>query len=353
MKEKKVTIYDIAAQTGVSIGTVNRALNGKERISPKTKQLVLETAERLGYTANVAAQGLRRAPITIGAILFCPIDEYVDDIIEGIEATAKNLEKYRVSVDIRKIPYTTSAECLAQTEVLLQSFAQEQYNGILLFMSSMLNELQGISELIRELKDKNIHVATVANDFAQDDRAVHVGVDAHMAGCMAAEMLEMSCAGGQVAVLIASEDSPVNRDYIRGFEEYAARGVFSKVVIYEHFDDHNTVQQVVHRMLQEHPDLDGVYLATASSVIACEYIKQYAAHNMTVITTDLLQQTPDLLRQKIANAVIFQNPYKQGKNVLRLLYHHIIRQPDDTVQHIAPQVLLSSNLDAYLHEDEN
>jgi ABC-type sugar transport system substrate-binding protein len=74
---------------------------------------------------------------------------------------------------------------------------------------------------------------------------------------------------------------------------------------------------------------------------------------MTVITTDLLQQTPDLLRQKIANAVIFQNPYKQGKNVLRLLYHHIIRQPDDTVQLIAPQVLLSSNLEAYLHEDEN
>ena len=78
MKEKKVTIYDIAREAGVSVGTVNRALGGKTRIRPETKQTVLDTAERLGYRANSAAQGLRRAPITLGAILFCPIDEYVD-----------------------------------------------------------------------------------------------------------------------------------------------------------------------------------------------------------------------------------------------------------------------------------
>ena len=46
-----------------------------------------------------------------------------------------------------------------------------------------------------------------------------------------------------------------------------------------------------------------------------------------MITTDLLPETPGLLSEKIANAVIFQNPFKQGKNVIRAIYEHIIGTP--------------------------
>ena len=151
MKEKRVTIYDIAEAAGVSTGTVNRALSGKERISPKTKDKVLQTAKQLGYTANAAAQGLRRTPITIGAVLFCPIDEYVDDIIEGIEASARELEKYRVSVDVHKLPFTTAADCVSQTKALLRTFAEQQYGGAVLFLSAMTDDLDGMDELIAQL----------------------------------------------------------------------------------------------------------------------------------------------------------------------------------------------------------
>ena len=350
MKEKRVTIYDIAEAAGVSTGTVNRALSGKARISPKTKQKVLQTAKQLGYTANAAAQGLRRAPMTIGAVLFCPIDEYVDDIIEGIEASARDLEKYRVSVDVHKLPFTTGADCVEQTKALLHTFAEQQYSGAVLFLSATLDDLCGMNELIAQLREQNFPIATVANDLPHTERVLHVGVDAYMAGSMAAELLELSCAGGEVALLVASKNSPVNMDYIRGFENYAARGIFSGVSIYEHFDDKHTVEQITDRMLAEHPGLSGVYMATASSVIACEHIRSRGG-DMTVITTDLLTQTPELLRQKIANAVIFQNPFKQGKNVVRMLYRYLIRQPDEDVKLLAPRVLLSSNLAAYLYRD--
>ena len=352
MKEKRVTIYDIAEAAGVSTGTVNRALSGKARISPKTKQKVLQTAKQLGYTANTAAQGLRRAPMTIGAVLFCPIDEYVDDIIEGIEASARDLEKYRVSVDVHKLPFTTGADCVEQTKALLYAFAEQQYSGAVLFLSAVKDELQGMDALIAELGDRGLRVATVANDLPQTERVLHVGVDARMAGSLAAELLELSCAGGEVALLVTSKDSAVNMEYIKGFEAYAKDGVFSDISIYEHFDDKHTVEQITDRMLAEHPNLKGVYMATASSVIACERIRSRGS-DMTVITTDLLTQTPELLRQKIANAVIFQKPFKQGKNVVRMLYHHLIRQPEASVKLLAPRVLLSSNLEAYLYRDSD
>ncbi len=350
MQKKRITIYDIAEKSGVSVGTVNRALNGKGRISEQTKQHVLDTAKRLGYTANVAAQSLHRNPITIGAILFCPIDEYVDAIIEGMEHTAKSLEKYRVSVDIRKLPYVSGEECLEKSAALLREFEEARYQGIVLFMSSMLDELAHISSIIDELTEKGITIATVANDITSSKRALYVGVDARVAGRMAAELLELSCGGGEVALLVTSRQSPVNMEYISGFEEYAC-GRFSGISIYEHFDQSDRVASAMKQMLGDHPCLRGVYMATASSTLACKYIQDRS--DITVITTDLLRDTPKLLKAKVSNAVIFQNPYKQGKNVLRHLYDYITGSKGEQIRLITPQILLSSNVDAYLKRDEN
>jgi LacI family transcriptional regulator len=351
MNAKKVTIYDIAQAAGVSVGTVNRALSGKDRISPATKQLVLDTADRLGYRANSAAQGLRRAPITVGAVLFCPVDEYVDAIIDGMSATANALEKYNVTVDVRKLEYRSSTECLAKTEDIIRTFSQAGYRGIVLFLSATSDEMDGIRALMDEYSESGICFATVANDIPDSARVVHVGVDAYTAGSMAAEMLEMTCRERDVALLIASEKSPVNRQYIDGFTDYAKGAVFSDVKIYEHMDDPARVTAVTEQLLCENPDLKGIYMATASSVIACDCIRRQGRRDLAIITTDLLRDTPALLKEHLSTAAIFQNPYRQGKNVLRYLYDYITRASGEHVHLIAPHILLASNVDAHLSEE--
>jgi LacI family transcriptional regulator len=351
MSQKKVRIYDIARTAGVSVGTVNRALSGKDRIRPETKQLVLETAEQLGYKANSAAQGLRRAPITIGAILFCPVDEYVDAIIDGMQATAQTLDKYNVTVDIRKLDYTNSSACLARAEELIRAFAEAGYRGVVLFLSSMLDELDIIRTLIDQYSDEGMCFATVANDIPDTKRVVHVGVDAHTAGSMAAEMLEMTCAKRDVAMLVAAKNSPVNMEYIDGFTDYAKQNVFSSIRIYEHFDDPGRVTEVTEQLLRDNPTLGGIYMATASSVIACDCIRRHGKQDLTIITTDLLRQTPQILKDRLATAAIFQNPYRQGKNVLRYLYDYVTRSTGEHVHLIAPHILLASNVDAHLSEE--
>lgn len=349
MKKKRITIYDIAEKTGVSVGTVNRALNNKPRISPATKKLVLDTAKELGYTANAAAQGLRRTPITIGAILFCPIEEYVDPIIDGMFSSAADLEKYNVTVDIRKINYTNSIDCLKKSIKLINEFAENNYNGIVLFMSSLLDEMAELSALINELTQKNIFFATVANDIPHSNRVIYVGIDALMAGKMAAELLELSCAKKDVALLVASAASPVNMEYINGFMEYAKNDVFANIKIYEHYDDKDKIAETMQQLLSDNSNLGGIYMATASSATACEYIRDKDKKNLSIITTDLLKETPNLLTHKIASATLFQNPYRQGRNVVKLLYNYITKKSDAGIHLITPHILLSSNLDNYLH----
>jgi len=53
-----VTIYDVARFTGVSVKTVSRAINDHPDVSPRTRGMVLEAAQTLGFRPNPLARGL-------------------------------------------------------------------------------------------------------------------------------------------------------------------------------------------------------------------------------------------------------------------------------------------------------
>lgn len=62
-----MTIEEFARQIGVSTATVSRAIHGRGRISPQTRQMVLDRMEELGFTPNLHAQSLaHRRSRTIG-----------------------------------------------------------------------------------------------------------------------------------------------------------------------------------------------------------------------------------------------------------------------------------------------
>jgi LacI family transcriptional regulator len=94
-----VRIRDVAKQLNLSITTVSRALDGYTDVAEQTRQLVVHTAQEMGYTPNRAARQLRRQHAeTIGFIL--PVetiqlsDPFFSEFIAGIgdEATACNYD---------------------------------------------------------------------------------------------------------------------------------------------------------------------------------------------------------------------------------------------------------------------
>lgn len=62
-KFKRITLQDVAKETGVSYATVSAVLNGKDgqsiRVGAKTKEKILECAARLGYVPNMVARKLK------------------------------------------------------------------------------------------------------------------------------------------------------------------------------------------------------------------------------------------------------------------------------------------------------
>ena len=86
MKNKEVTIYDIAEKLNIAASTVSRGLKGHYTVSQKTQKLITSTAEAMGFRFNTFAANLRRQRTdTIGVIIPKFNSNFMAEVIAGIE----------------------------------------------------------------------------------------------------------------------------------------------------------------------------------------------------------------------------------------------------------------------------
>ncbi len=86
LNPQKVTIYDIAQESGFSYSTVSRVLNGFEFVKASTREKVLAAADRLGYVANVQARALAGGRSNVIGLLVPGLDNgYIGEIARGID----------------------------------------------------------------------------------------------------------------------------------------------------------------------------------------------------------------------------------------------------------------------------
>lgn len=93
---RRATVRDIAAQTGVSIATVSRVLNGQAHVAPRTRELVQRAVEQLGAHAPEARSAGARTtaataakPVQGAVYLRCPylLTDYFGLIVSSIAET--------------------------------------------------------------------------------------------------------------------------------------------------------------------------------------------------------------------------------------------------------------------------
>ncbi len=87
---KRVTIYDVAKEAGVSLATVSRVINGSNVVKRPTRDRVQAAVDKLGYKPNAIAQGLALQKTTIiGLVVPEASFTYTGQIINGLIDVAK------------------------------------------------------------------------------------------------------------------------------------------------------------------------------------------------------------------------------------------------------------------------
>ncbi|WP_417941157.1 LacI family DNA-binding transcriptional regulator [Flavobacterium sp. RS13.1] len=86
MSTKRITIYDLAKELGLSVSYVSKALNGKPGVKEEVRQVVLKKAAEINFKHNTQAANLRRGSSrTLGVIVPQINQNFFSDAISGIE----------------------------------------------------------------------------------------------------------------------------------------------------------------------------------------------------------------------------------------------------------------------------
>jgi len=88
--KERVTIYEVAKASGVSLATVSRVINKQGSMTEATRKKVEETIAKLGYKPSGVAQALATSKsTTIGVVIPSANYVYISSVLNGITEVAK------------------------------------------------------------------------------------------------------------------------------------------------------------------------------------------------------------------------------------------------------------------------
>ncbi len=86
-----INTKEIAAICGVSLGTVDRALNNRSGINPETKRKILKVAQSMGYRKHLLARSLVTGrTMTLGLVIFDLKNRFFSQLVNAIEEKARS-----------------------------------------------------------------------------------------------------------------------------------------------------------------------------------------------------------------------------------------------------------------------
>ena len=125
--KKAVTIREVARQAGVSVATVSRALNGKDIVSPRTRDRILTVMDELGFRPSPAARRLSLGrTLTVGVVVSFLTRPQAAERLRGVDAVLADSEFDLVIYNV---------ESVQKRDHYLGSLAQSQRTDGLLVMS--------------------------------------------------------------------------------------------------------------------------------------------------------------------------------------------------------------------------
>ncbi|CAI2585688.1 Catabolite control protein A [Apilactobacillus kunkeei] len=132
MEKQNVTIYDVARESGVSMATVSRVLNGNSNVRQATKEKVLKVIDNLDYRPNAVARGLAsKKTTTVGVIIPDVTDGYFSSLARGIDDIA-TMYKYNIIL-------ANSDDNPDKEASVLNTLLSKQVDGII-FMGNEIND---------------------------------------------------------------------------------------------------------------------------------------------------------------------------------------------------------------------
>lgn len=198
----KVSIFDVAKKSGLSVVTVSRVLNGAGSVREKNRQKVLDAIKELDYRPNAAARSLASGKTgIIGLIVTTLQDSFFDAVVKELNEVLA-LHGYFLAIAI-----STGIES-DENHYLIQ---EDRVDGLIL-LSPMEED-----NYIVQLKRLGIPYALIDNQKPENDN-FSITIDNFKGGYVAASHL-LELGHTSIAHLCGHEMFRSTRERRQGFEQ--------------------------------------------------------------------------------------------------------------------------------------
>jgi len=340
-KIEPATMKEIARLAGVSIGTVDRVLHRRGRVSPENVAKINAIVAESGYRPNVFASRLSggTAVRTIG-VLMPEADQdfgYWRLIRNGIEKSARELEPLQVAVTIETFDRNSPEKCAEAFRDLTVSGCRAL--AIAPIHSRVLRPLVEALEPILPL-------VFFDTDMACARPRCFVGQDPWQGGYLAGKLLGLTLEPGRPMILVRfDEDDEHLQKRSEGFEAYA-KGSARQVLVLEQkiADPLDRRRADTALFLARHPAAGGMFVPNAS-------VGEYALAGLgrRMVGYDLIPGNIAALREGRLDFVLSQRPEVIGYEAVRQLSRVLLfREPLPDRIGLPLDVILKENLEGHL-----
>lgn len=354
----RVTIKDIAAAAGVSLGTVHLALSDKPGVSTGTRERIRALAKEMDYRPNVAAAMLKRKTLHL-AVCFPSMDGdnryYYPQLWSGFRAYRDRMQGINVSFHEFAYPendcnddsnlYSRQRMVLGELERMLQA---GELDGLVIHG----NRCPFTSEKLRCYVESGLALVLVDTDMPESGRLLCVSADYDCIGRTMAEIVMNripSC--GSILLCAGIAEYPSHRLIEEGFEAYMKENGFENLIYKEHSnqiceENYESILSYVKR-----PDVAAACcVSSRTSVMLARALRESGkAGRLVAVGSDLFDENKQALREGVFQNLVQKNPYAQAFMATRLLVEYLTR--DNTVHEesfvVGSQIVFRSNLSLF------
>jgi LacI family transcriptional regulator len=339
------TIKEIASRANVSIGTVDRVLHGRGRVSAETEDRVRRIIAETDYRPNIFAKHLRLGrTFAFGVVMpkSSQDSSYWTLPAAGVARAQRELAGQRVATRF----FFFDKYAPASVQRVLRDVLRTPLDGLLVapVVAKAFEEfLAGIPPTLPYVLFDSF--------LPKNGQVSYIGQDAFQSGVLSARLMRLVMGGaGSVAVLRALPEDYHIDDRARGFASCFHNAGEPEVEVFEIETNRGAEARgrVFARVL-EPPGRRGVFVTNASTHQVAAFIRDRGlAGRVHVIGYDLVEENVRLLREGVIDVLLSQRPERQGYIGIQTLFRHVVlKEPVERTIMMPLDIVVRENVDHY------
>ena len=357
--KNRVTIKDVAAKSGYSLGTVHIALNGKTGISEDTRNKILEVAKELDYRPNFAAASLnRKSKRIVGCFPSIEGDNryYYPSLWSGFQnayieqGRDMNIELMQCPYHSFSVPEITDVDKRAGW-ISLDTLRAELEAGTIDGMVLDGNTSPFTEAELARFVERGLALTMVDRDMENSGRLSCVLGDYKVIGATVAELITGRITSYGSILMCAGEQGIYSHRGIEiGFDQYLREHHCENKVykVYSHTINEENYQNILAAVSE--PDVAAVCCVSSrtSRMLEMALEESGRAGRIYAVGSDVFGENIEAMKRNVYQNLIQKNPYAQAYTATEVLLDYLLKdQKAHSIIKVGSEVVFRSNLVFY------